>query len=190
MRYLSSFVIASFGAVFGGCMMMSMGGGMMGGDGHHQSHDGENMERIVKEVMYGDCRITAEFPPLLLHEEVFFSLQIELLNDSLVNDAVVWLAIAIKNDDDDWDAVVDEVLVPSTAGRFEHSFIPHDKGEYRIGFRIEQLNGTPVKSPLTVSVTRPVTETLQHVHGPPAMTTLIVIGSILMIGMMVTIRMF
>ncbi|MGH7602247.1 MAG: hypothetical protein ACREOI_38265 [bacterium] len=58
--------------------MAKMYGSMMGGDSHPRAREASpsKAERIVKEVVYGDFRLVAEFPPLQQHQEAMLSLRI------------------------------------------------------------------------------------------------------------------
>lgn len=84
-----------------GCMMLGMGGmGGHTGGGTHGSSDGSSMngQTIIKESVVNGIKITAEFPPYTLNDELAYKVTLYDVREKLiVSDAAISL-IVISND--------------------------------------------------------------------------------------------
>ena len=170
-----------------GCMMMGMGGGMMGSDAQQQ---GEEKERIIKEMMFGDYRIVAEFPPLRVDEESILLLHIHSRNDSLSTAAAVRVIVSLGEQKDGAEHVLlEEVGTPRGHGEYEYFFTPHEEGYYRLSFLVEQLDDSPLREPLILSATQEV-KTMENSMGNMEQKTspispLLIVGGAAMVAMMI-----
>lgn len=182
----SFLVIALFAMVLGGCMMMGMGGGMMGWDGQPRSLDIQTPERIVREMIFGDYRLVADFPPLNRHQESLLSLRTHSSNDSLSIALMVRLIITLGEQEEGIEHVLlEEILTPSTDGRYEFSFTPHAKGFYHITFLVEQLGDTNMEKPFILSATQEVKATDMSGQSGSKISTLLIVGAAGMVVMMI-----
>lgn len=166
-----------------GCMMM-------GGHDSHQAQDAEESERIVKEVILGDYRIVAEFPPLLEGQESLLLLHVHSSDSSRSIAAIARIIISREEVQEGVENIlIQEVLTPSEDGMYAYSFTPGEAGPFHLTFLVEQLGDLPLKKPLILSATQEVramseNEMDKSDHGSFSMTPLFIVGGAVMAAMM------
>lgn len=185
-QIIAAIILAMGSLVLNGCAMMHPGGGMMPGDSHQ--HSGHNSQpergRIVKEMLFGDYRFIAEFPPLQPHRPSLLSLGIYPSNNSLMVAARVRMRISTVEKDAMEQIVEDRLLEPSGGSRYEYSFTPHLEATYQLTFQVERLEAGELDKPLILSVTREAATGENNPANARKTTHWIIMGSILMAGMM------
>ena len=84
-----------------GCMMLGMGGmGLSGGGGMHGASPGSAVkgQTIIKESIANGIRITAEFPPYALGDELVYPVTLHSVRDNSIV-AIASIALTVTLDD-------------------------------------------------------------------------------------------
>lgn len=186
-KIIAAIILAMGSLVLNGCGMMHLGGGMMSGDSHqHSGHNSQpEKERIVKEMLFGDYRFIAEFPPLQPHQPSLLSLGIYSSNNSLVAAARVRMRISTVEKGATEQIVVDRLLEPSGSSRYEYSFTPHLEATYNLTFQVERLEAGELDKPLILSATGEVAQGESNHANAHHTTHWMIMGGVLMTAMMV-----
>lgn len=186
-QIIAAIILAMGSLVLNGCAMMHPGGGMMSGDSHqHSGHTSQpEKERIVKEMLFDDYRLIAEFPPLQPHQPSFLLLDIYSSNNSLAAAARVRMLISIVEQNATEQIVEDLLLEPSGGSRYEYSFTPHLEATYHLAFQIERLEAAELDKPLILSATREAAKGESNHANAHQTTHWMIMGGVLMTAMMV-----
>jgi len=184
-------VIVIGGMALNGCMMMGMSGGMMGGDGSQRAHDTEESERIVKELIFGDYRLIAEFPPLRQGQESLLSLHIHSSDSSRAITAFARMIISREKMQEGIEniLIIQEMLTPFEAGIYAYSFTPRETGQLHLTFLVERLGDSTLNKPLMFTATQEVkamteSEMDNNKQGGFSLTPLLIAGGVVMVAMM------
>jgi len=147
-----------------GCMMLGMGGmGHMGGMNENSQGSSMNGQTIVKESIVDGIKITAEFPPYTLADELAYKVTLYDVREKLIiSDASISL-IVIPDNDRSHDAQSDHSkrqemkFSPDKSGINNGTYIfrPSIKntGAYKFIFVLERVGNVAIDPPIEVEQT-------------------------------------
>lgn len=194
------------------CMHM----GMMGTHGGHQigEHQTASETSLEKEVVIGDIKATAFFPPLTLGKETLIELRLSNLRSGLpVSSAAVSFhamylhrvggsgehgahmahgekdSLLARPDADHAVSFEQEVEESPQRGLYSVAFTPSQSGEHRLMFHVTAIGGNRLEPELVIEVTRSVASPQPShggmMHGTGSTSEYLIIGGALMGAMMI-----
>ena len=160
----SFFLLLMLSIILEGCMMLGMGGmrhtggGGMHGDSHGSSMDGQT---IVKESVVNGIKITAEFPPYTLSDELAYKVTLYDIREKLIiSDASISLIVITdnsqgQNSHSDHAKMQEMKFSPDEINNGTYIFRPSIKntGAYKFIFILERIGNSKIDPPIEVEQT-------------------------------------
>ena len=202
-------VVLSLPLFLSGCMMLGMGGmGLPGGSGMHGASRSSSMNgpTLVKESVVNELRITAEFPPYMLGDQLAYRVTVRNVSDeSAVPNASVALIVTVDGNRHPDSAsghagsvsrradssttpgqgtVGQMVVAPDEAGDGAYVFHPAitTEGAYRFVFVLERVGDVALATPIEVQHTVKLLGPRDPHTGASVLTTRSVVAPTLLIG--------
>jgi len=165
-----------------GCMMLGMGGmghtgsGGMHGDSHGSSMNGQT---IVKESVVNGIKITAEFPPYTLSDELAYKVTLYDVREKLIiSDASISLIVTTDNSrgqdsHSDHGKMKEMKFLPDGINNGTYIFRPSIKntGAYKFIFVLERVGNVTIDPPIEVDQTiQLLSQANQHSENGDNMT--------------------
>jgi mRNA-degrading endonuclease RelE of RelBE toxin-antitoxin system len=168
-----------------------MSGMMMDHSSHGQNttHEKNNTEILVKEIITKDYRVVAEIPTVIIDRESFAFLRVYPSNDStlLSMEGTVTLRDVGNNNV----VISSQRFIVSKNQEYEYKFSLHHPSDYRIIFEIESINENILDKPIIAEGLVKFQPMSGHSgdNGGFKLSTPMIIGGVLMVSMMIVMIM-